>query len=487
MAILFGARTNKGERKDTEQQIVSLALKKITAQTTAGEFSNVSEIDAAIKSLSNLPPSVELEGAVADLEAKKRQFEVRRDDMQNSEGIFRDNLNDALKEGASNNFGSIDALVFEYANIYNDAEERLDSFINENVYKRYGSAAQPSEGLLNLKKEIKEKSRYYSTLQFALSDPTQYANIDTESLGIAVRTNPVTRKIVSVDVLPISEIPKDMMKTDIKSKYADVEGAPASNIWVNTVDLGYDESGKVKMKRGVLGSVDFQGKSRPITVGGDVEEGGFLEAQRKNTTWFDWFKFGAAQEEEDRNEQTNDWISAAKTNGVNLAQFSFDGNDIPDGSVVRKGNRLYYQMKGGDVVEFSGSDLKSRAETAKKYLETIGENPNKLNAPAWVDDTYFVQDGRSRVKSVVNEDTLKAPTAESKPMSSLQDMGSEFTALGATIPPASFFSDPNRVKTAGARVNRPTKPEAPTDSVEGMTIAAKVIDKGRSFFRNRVA
>lgn len=466
-------------------QTVRILEKTYLNRTGTGEFTNAEQIDGLLHELKKLPQNENVLEKVVDLENKKLQFKNKLTDIGNSKALLEDNLNDALRVAAKSNYQDPKSLVAEYMNVYSAYEEQIDQYISDNITKKYGTATAIPDEYIQLKNKIKDKSRYYGSLSamFASGD---VEGINPDVLAVKLETNPLTGKIISADVIPKSELSKEFMATDIKTKISDGLSVP---IYINSQDAGME--GKTKLKTARLGSVNFKGSTKVLTDGsteekalGDTVGMGVLNAQNKPTSMWDIFKFGDAQAKEDQNENTNTAIDQWKTDGVTLDQFSFDGNDYGPGSVVRKGSNIYYQEDDGSLSMFEGNDLNERKQNAKKYLLDRQQDPAVVDRTGYVDDTYFVApNGESRIKNRI---------------------GANYTAVQApTSPTTNVFSsstpqieDPNTLSTSssffGNRTNRQNKPDAnikgaSSTAIEtGAATSTSLIDKAMGFFKNKV-
>lgn len=478
MARLLGFQKRSGTGEASSDQMIRILEKTYLNRTENGEFSNVAEIEGFIEALNKMPQTPDVMEKVADMENKRLQFGAKQNDIMNSKALFEDDLNDALRVEARNNYKDIGMLIGSYMNVYADAEEKIDQYIGDNVYKRYGSSAQVPQELIDLKNRIKDKARYYSTLTALTSSPEGMESLNTEQLAVQVQTNPLTGNIISVDVVPRGEVSKDYMQTDIKAKLDG--GAPAAiPIYINA------EADKVTglgtaTKFGRLGSMEFRGVDK--LEGGEDEQKerkkelgdghgiGQLKAQNDNVSVWAWMNpFYDSPEE-----IAKKGLDSAREDGMTFNDFSFDGNDIPTKSLIRKGNRLYYQQENGDVSEFEGADYREKMENAKKYLGQIGVDPNKVNAPLYADDVFFVApDGSSKIKEKIGSDyfTPALPSASSTSMFTPAPNSPRMTVAPESNPNllSSFFGNKNRL-------------DKPNTTVAAST-PQNIVEKGKGFFR----
>lgn len=476
MAQLQGFQKRSGTGAASSDQMIRILEKTYLNRTEGGEFSNESEVQGLIDALGKMPQTPDVMEKVADLENKKLGMKSKFEDITNSKALFEDNLNDALRLEARNNYKDMGMLIGNYMNVYADAEERIDTYINDNVYKRYGSSATVPQELIDLKNSIKEKARYYSTLTALISTPEGIGSLNAEGLAVQVQTNPLTGNIISLDVVPRGEVDaKSYMETDIKAK---IDGTQplAVPIYVNASNDKVTPSG-VQTKFGRLGSMEFRGadkltgsKDEIKTQEKDLEGYGIgkLAAQNENVSMWAWLNpFYDSPEE-----KAKKGLDSARTEGMTFNDFNFDGNDIPPKSMVRKGNRLYFQQENGDVSEFDGADYREKAENAKKYLTQVGLDPNKVGAPLYADDVYFVApDGSSRIKEKIGADYFA-------PQLPPTQGASVFTAPTSTSTASSTPENPNLLSSFFGNTNRPDMP-----NTQMKTTTPSFIDKAQSFFK----
>lgn len=476
---LRGFRYNPpGSDESRDKKVLDLLEKKYLNRTESGQFENISQIDDFLGVLNTLPQSLDVQEKTADLTNKRLQFSSRQDDILNSKALFEDDLNDKKRLVAAENYKDLPNLVAGYMNIYADAEEKLDNYIAKNVYEKYGANATIPNELIDMKNNIKDKARYYSTLQALAFNPETFATVDTDALAVKLNTNPLTGKIIDIDVVPRNEIDvKKFMQTDIKAKVYDAANSPTLNYFINTGTGELLPNGKVA-KTAKLGSIDFRGVGANISQGdaATMDEAvgiGILKAQNRQSGAWDWIKSFFTESPEEVQDKA---VDAAQDVGITLKDFSFDGNDIPNGRAVRKGNKLYYQTSTGDVVGFDGKSYEERKKNAEMYIKQEGGDPSVLQSPYYADDTYFVKpDGSSKVKGSIGPDYFKVRT---QPTSLNLPASPQPLAVNSEQPSATSFFE--------SRVNRPNKPNTVSASIGGQPSAPDIIDKGKGFFRNRV-
>lgn len=479
MAKLLGFQKRSGTGEASSDQMIRILEKTYLNRTPNGEFTNTGEVQGLIDALSGMAQTPDVMEKIADLENTKLKFQSRQTDIMNSKAVFEDNLEDALRVEARNNYKDLGQLIGNYMNVYADAEENIDQYINDNVYQRYGASAVPPQELLDLKDKIKEKARYYSTLTALIASPEGMDNLNAEGLGVKVQTNPLTGNIISLDVVPRGEIGDDFMQTDIKGR---IEGGDGVSIpmYINAQDDKVTDLG-TQTRFARLGSMEFRGvkdleggaaeKKERTKELGDEYGVGTLKAQNEHRGLGDWLK-GIFTETDA--ETANKGLESARNQGLTFKDFNFDGNDIPSQSVVRKGNRLYFQQENGDLSEFEGSTYAEKDENARKYLQQIGADPNKANVPFYADDVYFVApDGSSRIKEKIGKDYFMPPTPPTSEPTA-------FSPLPAPTQATAPQENQNLLSSFFGNTNRPNLPNTKTE-----TTTPSIIEKGKSFFRSK--
>src|SRR3990167_1662098 len=91
-----------------------------------------------------------------------------------------------------------------------------------------------------------------------------------------------------------------------------------------------------------------------------------------------------------------------------ISKISNFSTDVPDGSVLQMGGRLFYSTdKKDEVFEIGGKD---KNETLRRYLQSVGKDPNSANVPYFVDRNYFAApDGSSRIKGTIDDKFFNPP------------------------------------------------------------------------------
>lgn len=487
MAKLLGFQKPKKTGGTSTDQMLRI-LEKTYLNRVGGEFSNEEQIDGFLNTLRSMPQSSDVMEKVADLENKKLQIKSKQNDMMYSKSLFEDNLNDALRLEARNNYNNVENLVSSYLNVYADAEDKIDQYISDNVYKKYGTSAAIPQDILDLKNKIKDKAKYYSTLNTFLNIDGGEKRINTAGLAVKVDTNPISGNIISIDVVPRTELSSEYMGTDIKAKMKNA----SVPIYINAQSAENTSQTNDVVKVARLGDINFRGVKKLSGNKTDVtaetktqgEDFGIgeLKAQNEHMGPVDWVKSIFTDTPE---EIRNDSLDVARKDGINLDNFKFDGNDIQNGSVVRKGNKLYYVQANGDMSEFDGKTMQERQENAQKYLSQIGEDVNKINTPKYAGDEFFIsKDGSYRVKNKIGADYFQASTPTQNPAAVFSPtVQNQQTDNGSLNIDSTFFGD---------RINRQNKPDAnikgaSTTAIDsGAATSESMISKAIGFFKNKV-
>ena len=489
MAKLLGFSKPKKESggKGSSDQMLRILEKTYLNRTPNGQFTNTREVDGFLDALKRVPQTPDVMEKVADLENKKLQFTSKQSDILNSKSLFEDNLNDALRVEAKNNYKDIPLLINAYLNVYAEAEDQIDQYINDNVTKKYGASTEIPQDIINLKKSIKEKAKKYSTLNTFINIKGGEENINSAGLAIKMETNPISGSIVSVDVVSRTELSKDYLGTDIKAKM----GNTSVPIYLNAQSGDNLGTGDVS-KTARLGTMEFRGvqklsgtkieKDATLSAEGSDLGVGILKAQNEHVGMFSWLNGRNSDAE-----KFNSGLDLARSEGIDFKDFKFDGNDIQSGSVVRKGNRLYFSNEDGNLSEFEGGTYSEKQDNARNYLSQTGQDPDKVKTPKYADDTFFVaSDGGSKIKNKIGANFF-TPQAPSSPDTSVfsqpapsSPTGDDGTSLTVG---SSFFGD---------RVNRRNKPNEKIDGASktaiesGAATSTSLVDKAIGFFRNKV-
>lgn len=480
---------SESKAKSMQADEVELLVKRHLA-SIGGDYTNPAQIDDVIGQIKARPfaDSTPTQITIAELEGKKGQLKAKISKGSTSIYQYEDTVNDALRYYARDNFQDQTKLVSHYADVYSDALDKMDTLINEEGRK--------SKEFQVLKDKYEARAQHYLALNAAMNDPNLASQVDPESLATVVTTNPATGTISGVDIVPVGTVPKGYFKTDVKNNVTTAGGVFATPLFLNSVEdsdmvekevdeNGQPKAGKItKTRTAKLGSVTFKGVT--AYTGGDVQEeeigAGILKAVTKKTGMWDWLPF----RDDTPEEKYNDSVESMVKNGITLNGMRFDGNDLPSGSFSRRGNRLFFQNKDNDLVEFAGEDYKAKTAAAARFLKMNGLPRENLDYPLPASGDYDIApDGNSRIKSKVDMNYMVPPT--------IQDVGSQGLSPVPQPSPSSGqgFSEMFArritpvIPTPGA-TNRGNIPEDQPESSGGKTFAERVIDKGKSIFSSLV-
>lgn len=512
MALLGGFRAAKPQqegRQATETQVANLVTEAYLNRTKYGEFNTVEEIDGAIAELAKLPQSVVVMEKIAELQNKKLQIGAKLNDLLNDKNLFDTDLQEQLTFAARNNFDAPLGLVGAYAAIYGDAAQRFEDDIATTISERYGTADKIPQEVLDYRKELEEKANTYGSL----FNSYQFQDPDTGELGIhngdafafKIDTNPATGNITRVEIVPAgnSTALEGYMRTDTPLNL--VDGAPSKKVpvYLKTFDAGTSETG-VQLRGARLGAFTYMGSAtKPSKADQESLDGiGFQSLKVQNTDkqglfervgravvpkWFGWEDslFGPEQQ---------DVIDVVRQDGINFKNFQFDSNDIPDGVVLRMGNRLFYSTDAdNELLEVKGANENERRANLQKYLQGNGKDTRMMDVPYFITrQSLQSPDGSSRIKGSIDANTFQPQLPTSPQASALGPRpAASTTAPSSVLQPNGFFANQlatgNQTTTPATlpnRTNRPNIPEQSVESREGVgNFFSDVIEKGKSFFR----
>jgi len=482
MAKLIGFRKTKSEATN----ILDVVEKSYLNRTQYGEFNTVEEVDGLVNVLKGLPQTLDVQERIAGLENKKLQISAKLGDLLMEKGVFDTDLNEALTNATKNNLSNPKQIIGSYAAIYGDAAERYETEVFSKIFKRYGTANTIPQEVLDYRKQLNDKAKLYGSVfnsyNFIDPDTNEIGMLNPEGFGIVVDTNPATGRISRMELVPSGEIKRDAyMRTDTPLQM--IPGAPAKKIptWIRTFDGGMSDFGK-PIRSAVLGEFIYSGvdtAGKKDDLGGLVlgqlkiqkEEEGILRRLGRIPVpkWFGW-------EERMFGREPELTVDTMRNDGVNLKNFQFDSTDVPDGSVLQMGGRLFYSTdKKDEVFEIGGKD---KNETLRRYLQSVGKDPNSANVPYFVDRNYFAApDGSSRIKGTIDDKFFNPPAPSIPPAIESPRAPVEISPEPVVEEPAGFFAQ---------RTNRLNVPEESRETIGGLPSASDIVEKGKSFFRKFV-
>lgn len=500
MARLLGFNKPKkeGGGAASSDQALRILEKSYLNRTPYGEFNTVDEVDGFLNALKGLPQTADVQEKVADLENKKLQISTKLDDILTEKNLFDNDLQEALSVAARNNYSNMKSLIGSYAAIYGDASEQYDSQVVARVSKRYGTTDSIPDETLAYRKEIEEKAKFYSQLfnAYNVRDPEtgKVGMLNPDAFAVVVDTNPTNGSINKIDIIPSGKVDKNYMRTEVGMNV--VEGVPGTALpmYLRTFDMGMTEGGR-PLIGGQLGNIKFQGVTdakEDEDVGGAGV--GILKLQKKDVGFGSRLNFLS----DTPAESVNRTLEKIQADGISLSDqsYKYDSNDVPNGTILKMGSRLFYNTnKPGEILEIAGKDGQEKFDNMNKYLQGIGKDPSAAANPYFVTkDFLYNGDGSYKVKGNIDQNyfsTQLPPTTQSTFNQGAPSVfgGAPESASAPAMATDSFFagktSTPSNVPVSSTAVNTPNKPDVQSDSSGGeASLGERVIDKGKSFFRN---
>lgn len=493
MARLIGFRQAKQATATSEKNIVDLVVKSYLNRTQYGEFNTVEEVDGAINALKGLPQTINVQERIADLENTKLKIRAKLNDLLMEKDKFDSDLNEALTEATRANLQNPKQMIGSYAVILGDAYERYENDIYSNVFKRYGTIDKVPAEVIDYRKKLEEKTKLYASVfnayNFIDPDTNEVGLLDPNAFAIVLDTNPAGGKVIRMELMPSGEVNRDIyMRTDTPLQI--MEGLPSKKLptYLRTFDGGMSEFNK-PVRSAVMGGfvysgVDSAAKKDDIgTLGiGELKvqkEGeGFFKGLGRALVpkWFGWEEnvFGRAQ---------GDVVQNLRDDGILLKNFQFDSADIPNGAVLRMGSHIfYYTDQNNEVLEISGKNENEKLKNLDNYLKGIGKDPKIAGMPYIVDKSFLsAPDGSSRVKGTIDENYFTPPSPSTPPIVGASTVAP--IAPPQKIPQDTFFS--GRQQSFETKTSTPVVMQ-PKESSGGFSSVPDIIEKGKSFFRERL-
>ncbi len=489
MARLLGFQKTKTE---SASKVVSLLEKTYLNRTKYGEFNTVDEVDGFIKTLQGLPQTTEVQEKIADMQNKKLQLGAKLNDILSEKNVFDTDLQEALGGAAKNNFTNLKSLIGSYAAIYGDAADRYDQEILAKVGERYGTASNIPQETLDYRKKLADKAKLYSSMfnAYNVQDPNsgEIGMLNPDNFAVVVDTNPTNGAIQHLDIVPSGEVDKNYMRTEVGVNVIPNIPNKKLPVYLRTNDVGVTSDGKT-IRGAQLGNITYQGATESTKDEGI--SAGVLAPHKENVGFFSKLNIF----NDTPQEKLNKSIDQIKDRGVdfNSGAYQFDSNQVPNEAVLRMGNRVFYSTgKNDEILEITGKTSQEKQDNLNSYLKNVGKDPNKM-LPYFITKDYLTApDGSSRVKDKVDANFFN-PVAPSSSPTSFNTVSPQ-TPVAASNMPADlgFFAQRAAPKTANSTpetiaVNRQKKPGEPTESSSGKISIGDVIEKGKSFFRNKIA
>lgn len=491
MAKLLGFQKTKSE--DNSDKILNLVTSSYLNRTKGGEFNTVEEVDGLLDTLKGMPQTLPVQQKIADLTNKKLQIAGKLEDILSQKNVFDMDLQQGLDTAAKNNFKDMKGLIGSYAAIYGDAADRYDQDVFSKVSEKYGTTGSIPDDTLKYRKELQDKAKFYASLfnAYNVKDPKtgEVGHLNADAYAVQLDTNPTNGSVTHLEIVPSGSVDdKNYLRTEVGVNV--VDGLPNKKlpIYLRTFDGGLTSDGKT-IRSAQLGNITYDSvptQKKDEDIGGAGI--GILKPQKEKAGFWNTVNIFNDSPEE----KLNNSIDSIKKNGISLSSgaYKYDSNDVPNDAVLRMGNRTFYSTgKDGEVLEIKGANSQEKNDNLNKYLTGIGKDPAK-QLPYFVTRDYLVApDGSSRVKGSVDANYFAPPVPPapsstfntSSPQSSLPPAPSNIDSTGTALQAPEgmgFFSN---------RVNRESPPKTGTESASGKVSISDVIEKGKSFFRSKVA
>ena len=438
--------------------------------SNGGDFANADSVDRYIRLLQGVDQTPEVQVEIATMQAKRASLDNTQRTIGSSLTQLQDNLAADLRQATLDNSGDLNGLVSTQALIYAAYSEKADSLIQQTL-ENYGVSTPLDETFYKFKEDVTGKEAYLTSLSAQLNSPELIGSFDPETVTVQITTNPTNGVINDIKIVPRGAGDKGYSETNIKMKIRD--GVPPVPVSLNYLDTGRNKDG-VQQGQARLGNTKFFGTFTKLTdaTGKEIgdEYGSFvLNAADANNNPI-------------RKGQLKDLVE----NGASLSDFTVDGNNIAQGSVIRKGTRLFYVSDENNIKEFGGENYSDKVSAAQKFLAQMGDsNPDKAFYPQSVSDSYLNRpnsvDGRaSRITGIIApQDPLALPVSlENQSVATTPPEDKSFFSQGPQFTPAVPFSQE-------LRTSQPNKPEAAAESSGGSPLFSDIIEKGKSFFRRK--
>lgn len=457
-------------------QALDLIRKSHLSQTQGGEFANVAEIDSYIEKLKKMNQSdPKVQEEILDMENKKLQFQANQQDLISTKGVYETILQKAVSNAIKNNFNNPKDVLASLAAIYGDASANYSEQVLSKVFDKYGTTKEVPAEMLNFSKELEAKGKTYADLfnSYNFQDPQtgEIGALDPNGFAVLIDSNPATGKVISMDFVPTDKLPDGYLRADVPLNMG--EGAKKLPTYLKSYDVGVTEAG-TKIKGARLGNFEFAGTTEAKKKEDDKRIGnGILKAQKpEESVWKSLARVFLPVSLEYK------WLGRSverdydtfKKSGVNPANgFEFDSTDLPGNSLVQVGSKTYYQDDNGGLMELAGSGDEAK-QNLDTYLSGLGKQPV---GRFFADKNYLVDpQGASKVKGMIDKNVFSPEMSKTSAPISFAPPAPDTRMVSKT----SFFAN---------QVNRPTTPPPPRETVKGKGIIGEIIDKGKSFFRDK--
>lgn len=462
----------------SDAQTLDLLRKSQLSQTQTGEWSNVTDLDAYIAKLQKLPQTAKVQEEILDMQNKRLQVANKQSDLLASKGIYEQMVQDATTNAVKNNFNNPQQLLGALAAINADAADNYDQHVTNKIFQQYGSTSSIPDDILKYRTDLNDKAKTYADMfnayNFVDQKTGEAGALDNKAYAVLMTTNPATGKVLNVDFVRSDKVPDGFMRTDVN--FGMGEGAKKLPTYLKSYDIGVTEQG-TKIQGARLGDFSFAGTTEAVKKGDDESIGkNILKIQKQSDNIFTrlariFLPVSAEYKYLGRSAERD--YEQAKSKGITTSNFSFDSTNIPDNSLVQIGSKLYYQATDGGLQEISGKDATERQSNLDNYLNGIKQTPV---GRFFADKNYLLNsDGSSRIKGTIDQNvfTPAATTTTPKTISYAPEI-TQAQALKQEMG-SSFFASKNKL----------TAPKTAKESSGGKSFVGDIIEKGKSFFRNK--
>lgn len=473
MALLRGfQKTKQDEAGGTK--VLKLLEESYLNRTEGGEFNTVDDVQGLIDVYKKLPQdNVDVQTKIAELENKKLQFGTKLTDILSQKSVYDANLQDALDSAAQNNFKNPKSLIGAYASIYADADERYDTEVMSQIFKRYGTSGTIPDDVITYRKTLKEKAAFYAQLfnSYNIEDPTtgEIGMLNPEGVAVQIDTNPTNGSVQHIDFIPSGQIDDtNYMRTEFGVNVLNDIPNKKLPVYLRVNDIGRTADGKT-IRGSMLGNVSYE-ETMNESDSGSISSGNVLAPVKEKAGF--WSKLNPFYE--NAAEKMNGSIDSMRENGINFSSdaYKYDSQSVPNDAVLQMGSRVFYSTgKDGQILEITGKDSNEKSDNLKRYVVGLGKDPNAMLPYKITKDYLVAPDGSSRIQGQVDANYFNAPTVPGQPTSLNTNQPTLPVSPTSTVSQtSSFFGD---------RVNRLTPPAKTT--VANST--PDIVNQGNSFFR----
>ena len=493
MARLLGFTKTKATGAASSDQMLRIIEKAYLNRTKTGEYQTTQDVEGILEQLKRLPQSPDVMEKVADLENKKLQIGAKLNNILSEKNVFDTELQGGLDVAARQNFKNMRNLIGSYAAIYGDAAERYSSDVLGQINEQYGTAGKIPDDTLAYKKTLDNKAKFYAQLfnSYLVQDPKsgEFGALNTDGIAVTIDTNPTNGSINHIDIVPSGEVDgRNYMRTEVGVNVLDTLPNKKLPVFLRTNDVGVTSDGKT-IRGSQLGNIKYT-ESMSEKSGGTTSSGQVLAPTKEVPGFWSKVNFFSDSPEETQSKS----VDAIKQNGISFSSsvYNYNSQDIPNGNVLRMGNRLFYSTdKDDQILEISGNNSGEKQANLTKYLQGIGKDPSNV-LPYFITNDYLTApDGNSRIQGKVDENYFSPESSPGQPTSFQTNQPSPTAEVSSVQKPQAMSGFFGGGAGRGAEFkpvlskNRDNKPNVAGETLDGKISTSDVIDKGKSFFRNK--